>query len=76
MCQTTTTAKNRSPVFLRGRREAEYKERRAADRARNIKAYRGGDSESDSESSEEAAALVMIFFSTQPSLSSPPLYRS
>jgi len=46
-------------IKKRDEREAEYKERRAADRdrARNIKAYRGGDSESDSESSEEAAAL-------------------
>lgn len=46
-------------IKKRDEREAEYKERRAADRARNIKKYGGGgDSESDgSESSEEAEAL-------------------
>lgn len=46
-------------IKKRDEREAEYKERRAADRARNIKKYGGaGDSESDgSESSEDAEAL-------------------
>jgi len=38
-------------IQKRDAREAEYKQRRAADRARNIKAYRGGDSEESEEGS-------------------------